>query len=217
MVSQSRRYDAGLHAFRALITDNLGGLGILNSDFYIGAHFGGFREEMNSPLILDMAIHTFDAARYLSNADALSVYCDEFNPPWSWFKGSSSALAVFEMTGGVRYSYRGSWCAEGRHTSWDADWRAVGARGTAVWDGTRAPAAEIVDGTTGFLSTFREVVGEPVEGYAAGISGSLQDFLHALKSGTIPMGECHDNIKSLDMVFSAIESAGTGRRVALGH
>jgi len=28
----------------------------------LAAHFGGFRDEMPSPLILDMAIHTFDAA-----------------------------------------------------------------------------------------------------------------------------------------------------------
>jgi predicted dehydrogenase len=84
MVSQSRRYNAQLQALRRLIVEQIGTLGILNADFYIGAHFGGFRDEMDSPLILDMAIHTFDAARYLSGADPLSVYCEEFNPPWSW-------------------------------------------------------------------------------------------------------------------------------------
>jgi hypothetical protein len=29
------------------------------------------------------------------------------------------------------------------------------------------------------------------------------------------MGECHDNIKSLAMVFAAIESAATGRLVVI--
>jgi hypothetical protein len=29
------------------------------------------------------------------------------------------------------------------------------------------------------------------------------------------MGECHDNIKSLAMVFGAIESAATGQRVKI--
>src|SRR5882724_928598 len=51
MVSQSRRYNAKLVATRRLIEDRLGGIGILNSDFYIGAHFGGFRDQMNSPLL----------------------------------------------------------------------------------------------------------------------------------------------------------------------
>jgi predicted dehydrogenase len=48
---------------------------------------------------------------------------------------------------------------------------------------------------------------------AAGIAGSLRDFLHALDTGSTPMGECHDNIKSLAMVFAAIDSAATGQRV----
>src|SRR6266545_763860 len=90
MVSQSRRYNAQLQALRRLIVEQIGTLGILNADFYIGAHFGGFRDEMDSPLILDMAIHTFDAARYLSGADPIAVYCEEFNPPWSWYRGAAS-------------------------------------------------------------------------------------------------------------------------------
>ncbi len=46
-----------------------------------------------------------------------------------------------------------------------------------------------------------------------GIAGSLRDFLNALQTGATPMGECHDNIKSLAMVFAAMESSATGRRV----
>ena len=59
----------------------LGPLTTLHSDFYIGAHFGGFREQMRHVLLLDMAIHTFDAARLLSGADPVAVYCQEWNPP----------------------------------------------------------------------------------------------------------------------------------------
>ncbi len=131
MVSQSRRYDANLQALRRLIVDRTGPPGILNSDFYIGAHFGGFRDEMASPLMLDMAIHTLDAARYLCDADPVAVYCEEFNPPWSWYRGDACATAIFEMTGGLRYTYRGSWCAEGRPTAW----RRSGAR----WGRTARP------------------------------------------------------------------------------
>jgi predicted dehydrogenase len=215
MVSQSRRYDPRLHALRKLIVEQTGPLGILNSDFYIGAHFGGFRDEMQSPLILDMAIHTLDAARYLSGADPVSVYCDEFNPPWSWYKGDACATAIFEMTGGLRYTYRGSWCSEGRHTSWEGEWRAVGPHGTATWDGHGAPVADVVVETEEFFSK-TEPRSVPVdEAMPRGIAGSLRDFLHALETGTTPMGECHDNIKSLAMVFGAMESARTGQRVSL--
>ncbi len=213
MVSQSRRYNAHLQAYRQLITEHLGPLGILNSDFNIGAHFGGFRDEMPSPLLLDMAIHTLDAARYLCGADPVSVYCDEFNPPWSWYKGDVSATAIFEMSGGLRYTYRGSWCAEGRHTSWEGDWRAVGPNGTATWDGNASVLADKVAETGSFHSKTESVAGTVAEGVPEGIAGSLQDFLNALRTGSVPLGECHDNIKSLAMVFAAIESAAVGQRI----
>lgn len=213
MVSQSRRYDARLHAYRKLIADNLGELGILNSDFYLGAHFGGFRDEMAHVLILDMAIHTFDAARYLSGADPVSVFCEEFSPAWSWYKGDASATALFEMSGGLRYTYRGSWCAEGLPTSWEGDWRAVGAKGTATWDGHGKVVAETATSTEGFSRDVQAHEAQIENGVPGGIAGSLRDFLNALETGGTPMGECHDNIKSLAMVFAAIESANTGKRV----
>ncbi len=215
MVSQSRRYDARLHALRQLVAEQTGPLGILNTDFYIGAHFGGFRDEMASVLLLDMAIHTFDAARYVSGADPVSVYCEEFNPEWSWYTGASSATALFEMTGGLRYTYRGSWASEGRDTSWEANWRGVGPRGTAVWDGTAAapPSAGVVRGTEGFIRESDTVEGVVRHDAPGGIAGSLADFLNALQTGETPMGECRDNIKSLAMVFAAIESSASGRRV----
>jgi predicted dehydrogenase len=216
MVSQSRRYEPNLQAFRRLIQSAAGTpLGILNSDFYIGAHFGGFRDAMASPLVLDMAIHTFDAARYLCGADAVSVYCDEFNPPWSWYAGDACATAIFEMQGGLRYTYRGSWCSEGRHTSWEGEWRAVGPLGAATWDGFGAPVAEVVTAPDGFHSKTETRAGDPDASLLTGIRGSLQEFLNALETGATPMGECHDNIRSLAMVFAAVESSATGQRVAV--
>jgi predicted dehydrogenase len=212
MVSQSRRYDAGLVAYRDLILGELGGLGTLNVDFYIGAHFGGFRNEMGSPLILDMAIHTFDAARYLSGADPVSVYAEEFNPEWSWYAGDASAAALFEMANGLRFNFRGSWCSEGLPTSWDGDWRAIGPNGSAVWQKNGQPFAEIVEKRGGFTSETRSVVMSKPN-IAEGIAGSLEEFLDALEHGMTPQGECHDNIKSLAMVFGAIKSNLADRRI----
>jgi predicted dehydrogenase len=216
MVSQSRRYDANLAAYRKLVIDHVGALGILNSDFYIGAHFGGFREEMDSPLVLDMAIHTFDAARYIAQADPVAVYCEEFNPKWSWYRGDVSATAIFEMSNGLRYTYRGSWCGEGLSTTWECDWRAIGAKGTAIWDGAKKIVAESVVKSDGFHSTMvrHEAQGD-AEGFHTGISGSLRDFVRALKTGSTPEGECHDNIKSLAMVFGAMESSRLRQRVPI--
>ncbi len=213
MVSQSRRYNASIGGYRKLISQ-IGELGILNADFFIGAHFGGFRDEMTSPLILDMAIHTFDQARYLSGADPVSVLAEEFNPPWSWYEGDACANAIFEMAGGLRFAYRGSWCSEGLHTSWEGSWRAVGSKGSATWDGADGIRAQVVRQTGGFHSEFDEVAGSPLP-VKEGIAGSLEEFLQALRSGSTPQGECHDNIKSLAMVFAVVESSRTSGRVTI--
>ena len=215
MVSQNRRFDARIRAFRDLLEREVGALGILNSDFYIGAHFGGFRDAMPSPLLLDMAIHTFDAARFISGADAVAVYCEEWNPDWSWYDGAACATAIFEMSGGLRYTYRGSWCSEGRHTSWEAEWRGVGPRGSATWDGHAAPLAEVAVEQGGFHARFETRPAELHDDSPTGIAGSLDEFLRALRTGSTPMGECHDNIKSLAMVHAAIELSRSGRRVRL--
>ncbi|TIV93752.1 MAG: gfo/Idh/MocA family oxidoreductase, partial [Mesorhizobium sp.] len=45
--------------------------------------------------------------------------------------------------------------------------------------------------------------------------GIIQDFMRAIETGTEPETRGADNIKSLAMVFGAIESAETGRRVAI--
>jgi predicted dehydrogenase len=214
MVSQSRRYNNGLAAFRSCIQE-LGGAGILNADFYLGPHFGGFRDGMDHPLLLDMSIHTFDAARYLTGADPVEVYAESFNPSWSWYKGDACATAIFEMTGGLRFVYRGSWCAEGLMTSWESDWRAVGPEGTAVWDGSNPPQLELVTGRGEFFSSTSASLREQHDTALEGIAGALEEFLTALDNpGRRPNGECHDNIKSLSMVFAAIESARRGQRVS---
>lgn len=216
MVSQSRRYDGRLQAYRRLIAANLGKLGILNADFYIGAHFGGFRDEMPHVLLVDMAIHTFDAARYLSQSDPVAVYAEEFNPQWSWYQGDASATCLFEMSDGLRYTYRGSWCAEGAPSSWEADWRAVGEKGTAVWDGHGDPRGQIVTEPGGFHSKVADIA-EASLPIKSGIAGSLVEFLSALKTGATPNGECHDNIKSFAMVCAAVESSKRRQRVEISE
>lgn len=88
----------------------------LDADFYLVAHFDGFRTEMDHVLLLDMAIHTFDQARYISGQDAEHDYAADWNPSGAWYRHGANAVAFFKMTDGVRFSYRGSWCAEGLNT-----------------------------------------------------------------------------------------------------
>lgn len=217
MVSQSRRWEAPHEQIRRLIQrGRLGRLTTVNCDFYIGAHFGGFRAAMESPLVLDMSIHHFDLARMFTGLDAQGVYCHEFNPHGSWYAGDVAATCVFELADGVVFTYRGSWCAEGFPTSWHGNWRIVGEKGSVLYENDQPPRAEVVTPRAGQFI----LPGKPVKMPAAsmkykGMHGALREMLAYLRTGRQPQTHCEDNIQSLAMVFGAMESSRKGRRVAV--
>jgi predicted dehydrogenase len=170
---------------------------------------------MDSPLILDMAIHHFDMARMFVGFDPLAVYAREFNPRGSWYRGDVSASCIFEMSDDIVFNYRGSWCSEGCHTAWGGNWRIVGTKGTLLYEQDGEPHGEVVDGSDGFTFPKREAAIVQTDVPAPGQHGALKELLRYLREGVMPQCECHDNIKSLAMVFGAIESSKKGRRVEI--
>ena len=217
-VIQNRRYDPRIRRLRSFLdSGQIGSITTLNCDFYIGAHFGGFRDHMEHVLLLDMAIHTFDAARFITGADPVSVYCREWNPSGSWYDHDASAVAVFEMTGGIVYTYRGSWCAEGMNTTWESDWRVIGGNGSVKWDGGSDFQAQTVAETGGFFSKWNDVELPPHDpgGKEGGHEGLIKEFIRCVQTGETPETVCTDNIKSLAMVFGAIESAELNKPVEM--
>jgi predicted dehydrogenase len=218
MVSQSRRYEVNHVSYAEAIKAGLiGEVTTVNCDFYIGAHFGGFRDAMESPLILDMAIHHFDMCRFFVGADAKAVYAHEFNPKGSWYKGDVAASAIFELDRGIVFTYRGSWCAEGSHTSWNGNWRVIGTEGTLLFEQDQFPRGQRLKrgGKDGFHRELEDVPVARAEINGAGIAGSLNEFLDALERGKTPQCEVRDNIHSLAMVFAAMESSRQRQRVAV--
>jgi predicted dehydrogenase len=217
-VMQNRRYDPNIRRLRAFLeSEAIGRVTTANCDFYIGAHFGGFRDHMAHVLLVDMAIHTFDAARFITGTDAIAVYCKEWNPGGSWYDRDASAVAVFDMTNDVVYTYRGSWCAEGLNTTWESRWHIIGERGSVFWDGAGGFQAEVVKEAGGFLSELRSVDvparDDPAKG--GGHTGAIREFVHCVRTGCVPETVCTDNIRSLAMVFGAVESSESGRTVTI--
>jgi predicted dehydrogenase len=217
-VIQNRRFIPGVRRIKRLIDSGaLGEITSLNCDFFVGAHFGGFREAMQNVLLLDMAIHTLDAARFMAGKTPLAVYCLETNPKGSWYAHGAAANAIFEFSDGVVFNYRGSWAAEGANTSWESAWRIVGTKGTLLWDGGDSFEAKSVAGDTGFFRELQplEVPPPADEAETHGHASVIEDFLAAVKTGGSPETAGSDNIKSLAMVFAAIESARTKTRVEI--
>ena len=210
MVSQSRRYWRALTTLRAQLAE-LGPVASASCQFFKAPHFGGFRDEMPYPLLIDMAIHQFDLARHLIGAEPTSVFCRSYNPSWSWYAGDAAASVIFEFGDDATFTFDGSWCASGLETSWNGTWRFGTAGGTAAWDGDHAPTAETSDGR----ALDNTLPDEPEQ-----IAGSLAEFVATLRAraageAVTPNGEVHTNVLSVAMVEAAVRSAESGQRVRL--
>lgn len=206
MISQSRRYFAGLRELARQVA-RLGGIGTVTTEFFKAPGFDGFRAEMPHVLLVDMAVHQFDAARLLIGSEPVAVYCEERNPAWSTYRGAAGAVAVFEFAGGARYVFAGSWSEPGLETSWNGSWRVSAEHGTATWDGEGAPIVHRPDAGGPLVAEC-----PPIPEQTA---GSLAEFVASLRTGRRPNGWADDNLRSLAMVEAAVDSARSHARVLM--
>lgn len=213
-LGQSRRLDPHADATRLTVANgSIGGLNTVNCDCFCSRHLGSYREKVPHPLLTEMGIHHFDLARFLTGAEPVRVFTKEYSPKGSWFAGPVAATCIFEMSDGTLFTYRGSWCAEGMETSWNGDWRLVGTVGTVLYEQDRDPVGEIVkpDGDRSGIYWERMPLECATSPMAHGSQrGVLREMLDFLRNGKLPQSECHDAIKSLGMMFAAVESSENG-------
>ena len=220
-VVQNRRYLANVRRIRRFLDSGaIGAPTSIHADFFVAPHFGGFREEMNHILLLDMAIHTFDAARYMVNGEPRSVVLPRM--------GAEELLVAAGVVGdgdvrhGPRHRLHLSRQLVRRRVSLElgsrvADRRRSEAR--SIWDGFDDIRAEANDEGAG--RSFRQGRANRRSAARSARSRRRPSRRHA---GFRRCGRerrrardraATDNIKSLAMVLGAIESAETGRRVPI--
>ncbi len=219
-VMQNRRYHPAVRLMRdAVASGRIGTLVDVSVDMFLWHRYPNtFLTEIDSPLLRDMAIHQFDAARAISGADALTVQALEWSSPTSWMSGAAGATAAFELSNGSVFSYRGSWVAEGASTSYDGAWRVGGTQGTFIWDGAEHLRLETVERPDGpYEPGVTHPVDEPVaQGDMTGHAKGLAAIFDALQAGRTPETVAHDNLLSLAMVEAAVRSSSERRTIKIG-
>jgi predicted dehydrogenase len=202
MVAQNYRYHAPTQTlYQTLQRGDFGAIGAVTVDFFRGPHFGGFREQMPYPLIIDMSIHHFDLMRFFLGRDPQAIYGRSWNPPWSWYNGDASAAVTLEFEGNVVVSYNASWCSQGRATPWNANWRFECAEGVVALTDDEVTTQRVDDAVIQVPTLEPERLGQ---------SYLLNEFYEAVALGRPPVTTCQDNIKSLAIVFDVIQSFTTG-------
>jgi predicted dehydrogenase len=207
-VSQNYRYRPVMETARRVIASGeLGEIGQAQVDFRIHHDFrGSFREQMEQPLILDMAVHSFDLIRFVTGLEMADVRAHTWNPPWSQFDGDASALVLFTMDSGARIAYSGSWHPRGQFTDWNCRWLIECSRGYLTLDRDVVKVYRGDDvhhpGTAADEETIPLVTLERTDQAAV-----LTEFWAAVRDGRPAPTNAADNLRTVEMVLAAVESA----------
>ena len=220
MVAQNYRYRPLSQTIKSLLdSGELGAVAAVHAEFYKGPHFGGFREQMPHPLVIDMAIHHFDMMRFFLDSDVAEISAQSWNPPWSWFKGHASAAASLRFENDVYASYSASWCSQALPTSWNGNWRFECEKAVMRVED------DVV--TVEDLSRVSDRRGAPANGHGErrripllemareGQDYLLHEFYEAVTNGRSPATSAQDNIRTIEFVFGVVRACDSGVTIRL--
>ncbi len=163
-----------------------------------------FRHEIPHSLLIEGAVHHFDMIRNLSGGDCRFLGGWEWNPAWSSAKGQFNALYTVKMDNGVHASYEGSGTAAGRQNGWhDECYRVECEHGAVVVDSDHVVRVQRFGGGRGLRTEEIATVRVPYQEHVA----VIDQFLTWLDGGPAPEATLDDNLKSVAMVFAAIEAS----------
>ncbi len=221
MVTQNYRYRALSQTVKSTLeSGELGEVGAVSVSFAKGPHFGGFREEMPHPLIVDMAIHHFDMMRFFLGSNPVEIIARSWNPAWSWYKGDASASVQARFANGVPVTYVGTWCSQGMETTWNANWRFDCAKGVlSIEDDVvyvqRLTGVEARPGHRHVSNDEKQpvpMVDTPLEEQ----DYLLHEFYQAVTGDRVPGTPAHDNIHTMQFVFDIVRACDTGDIITKG-
>jgi predicted dehydrogenase len=214
-VSQNYRFRPFIQKLKSLLQEEaVGEFGHGHMDFYIPADFtGSFREDMEYPLLLDMAIHHFDLIRCVTGRDITRVLAWSFRPSWSWYAHEPGLKMLLELEGGLPFSYSGDWSARGRSTSWNGDWRLQCSEGALLFENDEIFVARSERWS-------REQTIEPIAAPGMELenqAATLHLFAEAIRSGKSNEISGANNFASFAAVQAGIESAQQGKAVEVAR
>ena len=215
-VVQNYRYFTPMLTLRQVLRE--GSLGRINyimarfaKDYRVYGSWGAlFRHEIRHSLLIEGAVHHFDMMRNLSGGDCEYLSGWEWNPAWSSSKGEFNTLYVAKMNNGVHASYEGTGTAAGTQNIWHEEfYRVECEHGSVVVDRDLVVRVHQFGGGRGLRTEEILPVTVPYQEHVS----VIDQFLTWLDGGAAPEAVIDDNIKSVAMVFAAIEASATNQTV----
>ncbi|MFA5866004.1 MAG: Gfo/Idh/MocA family oxidoreductase [Phycisphaerae bacterium] len=215
MVSQTRRFTRPIQTIHRIIASGqIGRVDTLCFDHRVNYTGGGYRQKLAFPIIEDMISHHLDMLRYITGQDAVSVYVEAWNPPWSEFTGKASNNILVTMTNDVHVNYFGTWTGRGCLNTYNGVMKIMGSEGSL----------ELMDDNTLLLYRNIETDEGPnpapetipmVQVQHEYINGVIDAFLHAIDTDTQPPCNIEDNLKTFAFNCAVLQSCKEERKIEL--
>jgi len=217
IVDQNYRYMTEIGTLRRAIRDRVvGAPSFIRVTF--DCHWPGrpYQWAMADTMLLEMAVHHFDALRDVLAAEPRTASGQTWRPPWTVYQGDTVVSCRFDFDDGTRVAYHGSLESPGRITPWPGVWRVECAEGALH-------LADLGAGYGVYLSrapdTVERIAPIASDGWGQGSSllGTLGALSAALDEGRRPWSDARDNLRTLAMSFAVARSSRDGRVVDLAR
>lgn len=215
-VTQNYRYKPEMRALKKLATEQpVGSVGHGHLDFYIPADFtGSFRETMEYPLLVDMAVHHLDLVRFITGRNIRKVTALSFRPDWSWYQHDPGLKMLLELEDGLPFSYSGDWSAMGKSTGWSGNWRLQCASGSLHIEQDKVYLAKCEKWMKNPACDEIPVRANPELSEQAQL---LKDFAQAIRTDKPAPTSGADNLQTFAAVMAGVTSAREKRPVEVSE
>ncbi|ASY60623.1 MULTISPECIES: Gfo/Idh/MocA family protein [Sinorhizobium] len=220
-VTMSHRFDQDKSTLRSLVRGEA--LGRINTvscrfagDFRLYDSWGRFRHEMVHPMLIEGAVHHLDIMADLAGAPCTSIFARSWKPEWAEYKGDTDVIVMMDFENGAHGVYEASCTQATGLNDWSSEYfRVEAASGTAILDHREVEVFHRHPPERG-RQTSRQGQGQQMPlltGRKWQNTLLIEEFCQWLDGGPAMTTNVDDNLQSVALVFSAIESARLGQPV----
>jgi predicted dehydrogenase len=177
--------------------------------------WGKFRHEIKDTLMIEGAVHHLDILADLAGAKCDTIYAQTWNPSWGEYGGDSQGLVIMHFENGVRSTYEGTKTNAIGMNGWSNEYiRAECEKATLILN--RRKLERFYYEEENKRLNLQENEGEAIpllEQPKWANAWLIEKFVRWLDGGEPMETNVQDNLQSVALVFSAIESSRTGQPV----
>lgn len=170
-------------------------------------HLNKYPLTMDHPMLLEQTVHHYDLIRFCYDAEPVSLRAHTWNAHWSLYAHDANVDSLIELSNGVTVQYLGTWTAGWNELifEWRTDCDGGVITQRQLFEDLRTAAIDDKALTSVPLAPFTPFMDDTER--------LLREFVTCVRSGRpVPCGG-RDHLRTLAMVFAAIESNETGMRV----